>query len=248
MIRKYGALRDVHDVRDRTFHLSRTQPWPIKVDYSSNCGNVLDQGQYGSCTGHAGTGVAEWIARRYLNLDLAFSPAYLYDEERILEGTFPQDAGAQMRTICKALVKKGIALSADYPYTAGDLTTPPSVALELSAWKKLGAYHRLNAVDDVISCLGNSTPWPVLLGFTVYESFESDIVTHTGIMPIPQPNESVLGGHAVFAMGYDLDQQRVLCRNSWGADWGISGNFWMPMAVVDDASTDKWIIHLGGPW
>jgi C1A family cysteine protease len=246
--RKWGALRDVNDVRDQVFKLSRTQPWPIKVDLSASCGPVLDQGNYGSCTAHAGAGVAGWITRKYDLPPRDFSPAYLYDEERIIEGTFPDDNGAQMRTICKALVGSGIVLAADYPYTAGDLTTAPGLDVIAKAWKKLGAYHRLTSATDLISCLGNSTPWPVLVGFTVYQSFESEVVAQTGMMPMPGPDEMVLGGHAVYAVGYDLDTQRALCRNSWGENWGLGGNFWMPMKVLDDPSTDLWIIHLGGPW
>jgi len=248
MARKYGRNRDFHDVRDQTFHLARTQPWPIRVDYSASCDKVLDQQNWGSCTGHAGAGVAGWIARHYLKQPLSFSPAYLYDQERIIEGTFPQDAGAQIRTICKAIVSKGMVFENAYPYTAGDLTTAPTPEIEAVAWRELGAYHRLARAEDVISCLGDAVPWPVLLGFTVYQSFESNATASSGVMPIPGPNEMMLGGHAVMCIGYDLDKQAVLCRNSWGPGWGLEGNFWMSLSVVDDPTTDKWIIHRGASW
>ena len=40
--------------------------------------------------------------------------------------------------------------------------------------------------------------FPISFGFTVYESFESDVGAN-GIVPMPQPDESALGGHAVVA-------------------------------------------------
>jgi hypothetical protein len=42
--------------------------------------------------------------------------------------------------------------------------------------------------------------YPFVLGFTVYESFESDTVAQTGIVPMPRSGEQVLGGHCVVAL------------------------------------------------
>ena len=48
-----------------------------------------------------------------------------------------------------------------------------------------------------------SSGYPFVFGFSVYESFETDEVAKTGIMPMPQKNEKVLGGHAVSAVGFN---------------------------------------------
>jgi hypothetical protein len=54
MIRKFGALRDVHDVRDRMYRASRLAPSvPLHVDLREWGGPIKDQGEEGSCTGHA---------------------------------------------------------------------------------------------------------------------------------------------------------------------------------------------------
>ncbi len=54
MIRKFGAVRDVHDVRDRMYRASRLAPSvPQRVDLREWGGPIKDQGQEGSCTGHA---------------------------------------------------------------------------------------------------------------------------------------------------------------------------------------------------
>ncbi|MGH3548000.1 MAG: hypothetical protein ACRDQU_07770 [Pseudonocardiaceae bacterium] len=44
----------------------------------------------------------------------------------------------------------------------------------------------------------------------------SDEVAHTGVVPMPAPDEHMLGGQAVLAVGYDDAEQRFKVRNSWG--------------------------------
>jgi C1A family cysteine protease len=97
----------------------------------------------------------------------------------------------------------------------------------------------------------------VLVAFQVAESFESDQVAKTGIYN-PQPGESIVGGHQVLAVGYDIGAvstlrpaecaPALLIQNSWGPDWGLSGFFWMPLPIVDDATSDLWMTHPGKSW
>jgi C1A family cysteine protease len=72
----------------------------------------------------------------------------------------------------------------------------------------------------------------------------SDEVQKTGHAPMPKPNESVLGGHAVLAVGYDDAQQCFIFRNSWGEGWGMKGYGTMPYAYLldGDLSDDFWVI------
>jgi C1A family cysteine protease len=80
----------------------------------------------------------------------------------------------------------------------------------------------------------------------VYDSFESQDVAKTGVVPMPTPDESVLGGHAVVAVGYDDSTQRFLVRNSWGSGWGQEGYFTIPYAYLTDAglSADFWTLRM----
>ena len=88
--------------------------------------------------------------------------------------------------------------------------------------------------------------YPVVYGFSVYESFESAVVSRTGHVPMPKPKERLVGGHAVVAVGYDDAKERFIVRNSWGASWGEEGYFTMPFAYLLDPnlSDDFWTIKL----
>jgi C1A family cysteine protease len=83
------------------------------------------------------------------------------------------------------------------------------------------------------------------MGFSVYDSFESDEVAKTGIVPMPMKSESLLGGHATMAVGYDDKTQRFLVRNSWGESWGMKGYFTIPYAYLENRSLsdDLWTIR-----
>ena len=54
-------------------------------------------------------------------------------------------------------------------------------------------------------------------------------------MPIPHPDETVLGGHEVLVVGYLTGEPHyALVRNSWGTSWGLDGYFLMPWGFLLD--------------
>jgi C1A family cysteine protease len=247
--RRFGALRDVHDVRDRLYRASRrSEPVPLQVDLREWAGPIKDQGEEGSCTGHAFSSAREWIARKHEKSSPILSPQCLYVEELIADGSFPHDEGAMPRTACQVLTAKGCCETALYPYVAGTFTAPTAAQAQNALKYKTGAYHRIVTLSDFLGCLADATPWPVTVGFTVYESFMSQEVEDTGVMPIPQSGEQEQGGHEVLCLGYDMTRQLALMQNSWGDGWGQRGYFWMPFRVIQSAETDLWMVHTGGPW
>ena len=247
--RKFGAVRDVHDVRDRMYRAPQLSPAIQQlVNLRAWAGPIKDQGEEGSCTGHAFSSGREWIARKYEKTSPILSPQCLYAEELLASGSFPNDDGAMPRTGCQALAAKGCCEASLYPYVEGEITVPTPEQAQNALNYRTGAYHRIGSLADFLSCTADPTPWPVMVGFMVYDSFMSQQVSDTGIMPMPQPGDLRQGGHEVLCLGYDLPKQLALIQNSWGEDWGQKGYFWMPFEVIASPDTDLWMVHTGGPW
>jgi Papain family cysteine protease len=235
-----------------------TPALPAAVDLRQWCGPIKDQGSEGSCTAHAGTSAVEWIFRKYFNAPLVFSPQYTYARELIAQGSFPSDVGSDGTTLAGTLITNGCCELSLFPYVPGAITRPTPEQDAAAANYTMGAFHGIGAAATVLSVLGDPVPWPVEIGFTVYESFDSPTVATSCIMSTPLPGERVLGGHEVVLVGYDVDTtptlrpqgcpQAVLAQNSWGSGWGLEGFFWMPLSILHDPQTDLKIVHSGGPW
>jgi C1A family cysteine protease len=178
------------------------------------------------------------------NKRLDVSRLFIYYEERVLEGTLYYDAGAYIRDGIKVVYKKGAPLESLWPYNIRKWSTKPSQAVYTDAAKRqVTGYQRCANFTAVKNALAAGNP--VVIGFDVYESFESADVARTGMMPYPNVNtEQLLGGHAVALVGYNDNTQRFIARNSWGTSWGDHGYFYMPYQVIQDTSMsdDFWLI------
>jgi C1A family cysteine protease len=98
-------------------------------------------------------------------------------------------------------------------------------------------------LHQIQGCLASG--YPVVFGFSVYESFETQEVARSGVVPLPKKGEKQLGGHAVLAVGYDDTAQSFIVRNSWGPSWGQDGYFTMPYAYVTSGqlASDFWALY-----
>jgi C1A family cysteine protease len=174
------------------------------------------------------------------------SRLFIYYNERALEGTIQSDSGAMIRDGIKTLAKQGVCSEKTWPYVISRFSVkPPAACYKEAANRQITSYLRITTLDEMRTCLADG--FPFVFGFTVYESFETQQVERTGIMPMPKPKERVLGGHAVLAVGYDDKKKQFVVRNSWGTDWGLKGYFMMPYAYLADRnlSDDLWTIRRG---
>lgn len=231
-VQRYGWKPSLPDHRDL---IADTATLPIhpEVDPRYDMPAVYDQGQLGSCTANAIAAAIEYDAR--LNGDaMAVTPSRLdiYYGERELEGTAGQDSGAYGRDGFKYAHKTGVIPEADWPYVIARFAEQPP--LDVARRHRIGAYAAVpRTVTSIKRVLSNRQT--IAFGFSVFESFESAQVAKTGVMPVPAQIERMLGGHEVLMVGYlKAHPGHALCRNSWGAKWGLAGYFLMPWAVVLD--------------
>lgn len=248
-IKKYGWVPDLPDGRDHLYSapVSRVGPLPPHVDLRPGCPPVYDQGQLGSCTANAiGAAIQFDRTKQALKPDFVPSRLFIYYNERVIENSVSSDNGAQIRDGIKAVAKLGACDETLWPYDIAKFAKkPPARAYKAALKSKAASYCRVaRTLTQMKGCLASG--FPFVLGFTVYEGFESDEVAKTGVLNMPTATEKTLGGHAVLAVGYDDPSQRFIIRNSWSADWGQKGYFTMPYAYLMDEnlSDDFWTIRL----
>ena len=246
--RGYGWQKDLPDQRDHLYAAAVpvVSPLPAKVDLRPQCPPLYDQGQLGSCTANAIAGAIQFERLKQKVSDFVPSRLFIYYNERVIEHSVASDSGAQIRDGIKSVAKQGDCPETEWPYDLVKFKIKPPAACYADALKyKVVSYQRITqSLAQLKGCLASG--WPFVFGFTVYESFESAAVAKSGHAPLPKSNESVVGGHAVAAVGYDDAKQWFLVRNSWGAGWGLKGYFTLPYAYVTaaDLASDFWTIRL----
>ncbi len=245
---RYGWVPDLPDARDNIWSapLWIGQTVPASFDLRPLCPPPYDQGQLGSCTANAIGGAVQFEWRKQSLPDEVPSRLFIYYFERLVEGSVYTDSGAQLRDGIKVVAQYGAPFESAWPYDITRFTVKPPVAVCAAARQERAvSYARVvQTTGQMKACL--AAGYPFAFGFSVYESFESQAVASSGVVPLPASGEELLGGHAVLAVGYDDASQRFLVRNSWGAGWGQGGYFTMPYAYLGDRSlaSDLWTIRL----
>ena len=230
---------------------------PSTMDVRQFCPPIEDQENIGSCTANAGVGLLEYYERRAFGAHLDASRLFLYKVTRKLlqwEG----DTGAFLRTTMGAMTLFGVPPTKYYPYDVSKYDDePPAFCYAFAASYKALKYYRLDppntsASDIITNIKSNLTAWlPSMFGFTVYSSIWQ--AGNTGMIPFPAAGDTVEGGHAIVAVGYDDDlvikhpngtsktKGAFLIRNSWGTGWGDGGYGWLPYEyVLQGQATDWW--------
>jgi C1A family cysteine protease len=244
--RIYGCKPDLIDGRDVKYStiFPVKKVYPDKIDLRSTCPPIVDQLALGSCTSNAFVGTLGYLMIKDKVKFAPMSRLFLYYNERVIENSVMSDAGAMLRDGIKTLVRQGICTETSWPYDITKFANKPTKSCYVEALThQVLSYTRIITLDDMLSCL--SSGFPFVCGISVYESFESDVVAKTGVVPMPSQNEALLGGHAVVCVGYDNTNKIFMMRNSWGTGWGMQGYFTIPFDYMLRYSNDMWSIRRG---
>lgn len=260
--RRLGWKPDLPDHRDQFFSVPGRvlQSLPASYDLTQVDPRInfpiYDQGEIGSCTANALAAALEYDRiKQEFSPDFVPSRLFIYYNERQIEGTVPTDSGAYLRDGVKCLQQVGVCPEADWtyvptppetergPFPVGSkpATQPSQQAYNDAANYTITSYQSL---QQTLSQLQGTlvSGFPFVFGFTVYESWYGPEST---IMPLPSDSDSVVGGHAVMAVGYDNSTGLFKFRNSWGNAVGESGYFFMPYGYITnpDLASDFWVIN-----
>lgn len=228
MKRVMGWKKDKRDERDFLFPVQAYKVPDFFV--IGNLAKVRDQGNVGSCVGFGIGGALTTLAKLLNVYEDWFSPTWIYNGARLLNGDLKYDVGAYPRLAFKFLKDHGCLLEDFRPYKhVFDPTDPLSWGVEKEAAKwPLFEYTRV--VDGVEGlCQALALGQPVALGSPWFYSWMD--IGSDGMLP--ERYDSIAGGHATYLYGFDRVKKVFFGQNSWGEEWGDRGRFQMPFSAID---------------
>lgn len=237
---KYGYKPDLLDQRDKFYSPKSTGL--TRVDLRPFDTPIYDQGDLGSCTANAIAGHLDFNRKKQGESIIKPSRLFIYWNERNLEGTVDSDSGASIRDSVKVVKTFGAPMEKNWAYNISKFKIKPdSEAYSQALLYEDLTYLRVKQTPTSFeSCL--SEGFPLVIGVSVYESFES--VGKSGIVPLPSINEKLLGGHALMVVGFDIAKDWFIVRNSWG-NWGKSGYCFIPYEYLMNPklASDFWTLR-----
>lgn len=210
---------------------------PDEIDHRS-WDRTENQGNMGSCTGHAAADCAEtcnWIATGGEVIQISRMFCYLMGQKE--SGLFGSDQGASISGSVSSLNRNGAPLEERFPYPLRYVTNIPSIAVEEARQHLVRSVSPLRSYEDVFAFLA--------LGIGAVEigiDWTVGLANNTsGVIELNNCGGRSYGGHALCINGYsrriDSDGQKYLwLHNSHGEGWGNKG--W---AEVSPAVIQRWI-------
>lgn len=194
-----------HDPRSRSYSFSaprsltlRTVTHPIRIP-------VLDQMDVGACTGYSALAC---VAADPFYAKIAKNNAYRPGQNATVDG------GIALSVYEKATIIDGI----EGVYPPEDTgSTGLAVAKILKSLGLISGYKHAFSLDATLSAIMSV---PIIVGVNWYEGF--DYPNSKGLVKI---GGDIRGGHEFCIYGIDAKKRLVYARNSWGASWGLNGNF-----------------------
>jgi len=206
-----------HDPRSRAFpHPTDLTAASKSVEWKRHS-PIFDQGDIGSCTGNAASGLVATDSKyRNGRNDCSERDALVIYERATqidsFDGSYPpDDTGSDGLSVMKVLKEQGYVKSYQHAFTFAAMAT---------------------ALQER----------PVIVGIQwqndMYSPDENGVVRWSG---------GVVGGHEFVVRGLDAVKQLVICDNSWGDSWGVAGSFKVPyadftkaLAADGDVTIPRW--------
>lgn len=185
---------------------------------------ILDQGQLGSCTGNAGTGVLGTdSAGRTASTKVTITPAGAAASHGVfVAGTYILDEAFAVSLYKLATILDGV--SGTYPPDDTG-STGLGVAKALKALGLAGAYTHAFSIAALNSALQSG---PVMIGI---EWLRSMFDTATDGRILLDKSSPVDGGHELELSKFDASTGEYWVPNSWNTSWGDAG--WGYLTTVD---------------
>jgi C1A family cysteine protease len=232
----------------KSFHLEcphlfgATMPvLPSFVDLRSKWGTVYNQGSLGSCCSNSLSGVLRHCMKKEGKPTITPSRLFIYYNARMDAGLpLNQDTGLSIEEGYRSVSQQSACSEVVYPYNIAVFANKPTQAAYQDALNhtKSPQFQYMSIASNLTQiqqCL--NAGFPLSFGTSVYESFMSQQVAQSGIVPVPNTKtEQICGGHAMSIVGYinaDVPLTQLgfsgssigyfIVANSWSSSWGKNG-------------------------
>jgi len=209
-------------IEDGSKRISSSYAPPSTYDWRDHSPNVVtpvyNQGQCGSCWAFSANENIEsqWAIAGNTLTSLAVQQIVSCDTvDGGCNGGWPYDA---YQYVIKA---GGLESWTDYPYTSGNGVTGKckfnsgDIVAKIKSWEYAGKGNETAMVAYLVA----NGPISICVDASSWDSYKG------GVMPASSCGTSI--DHCVLIVGYNLPSNYWIVRNSWAADWGISGYIYL---------------------
>lgn len=213
---------------------------------------IEDQGQMGSCSGHAITTCQEVLAFIATNgLRQQFSRMFGYLAGQTMDGLLGRDAGATITGSVRGAKEMGCCDESLFPYPRQYVSSIPAEAKAKARERLIENHAVLRSYKDCFEWLA-SGQGAIEIGIMWTERMAGNT---TGVLDVQDSYGQTLGGHALAIIGYEDDggtfgsgRKSLIVVNSHGVRWGNKGRAKMTPLLIDRLiqSRDTEFIGIGG--
>jgi C1A family cysteine protease len=191
---------------------------------------VFDQGQLSDCVANSTCMALQIINEKETGKVIELSRLFNYFNARNEDGTTGVDGGTFIHFAYNSLQLLGVSEESLWPYDPDNVNVQPNIlSYKMGNSNKINSFYQITSsgqqrINDIVLALQSNTP--ISFGTIVGSNLESYNGDPNTVIDIPSDS---LGGHAILIRGYKNKSSGIqfLVRNSWGAGYGINGEFWM---------------------
>jgi hypothetical protein len=173
------------------------------------------------------------------------SRLFVYYNARRMAGKENEDCGTMMSHVMASVMAFGACEEKLWPYIEAKWPEMPSQECYDNALKyEAVVYARVPLGESCLQMVASGLP--VVFGTSLPSEYYR-IAAETGATPTPGADAPPPGGgHAMLIVGYDMNEETWLVRNSWGAEFADGGYFRIPFKTMQRYSHPDFFWIFGG--
>ena len=216
---------------------------PGHVDLRKWCAPVEDQGPIGACAANAVVGALEYLQRRNALNHIDLSRLFVYYNARHLGECADVDSGTCLSHVLAGVLAHGACEETLWPNRPENVTVKPPKPCYENALRHQAIEFAMTPLGEAVM-IAVSQELPVV--FTTFmPRLYYDAAADTGKAPPPGSSQGPDDvGHCMLIVGYDLEGEYWIVRNSWGEGWGDGGYFRIPFQTLEAYAVPEhfWVI------